>query len=65
MINLIICILGIILGLWATIYDVKQIRKYSYSSWYILVLKFIGWFVTGFFAAETFKWISGNSTLIF
>lgn len=65
MINLIICILGIILGLWATIYDVKQIRKYSYSPWYIFVLKFIGQFAAGFFGAETFKWIIGNSTLIF
>ena len=65
MINLVFCILGLTLGLWATIYDVKQIRKFSYSPWYILVLKFIGWFACGFFGSKTVKWIIGINTLLF
>ena len=65
MINLIFCILGLILGLWASIYDVKQMRNQLYSPWYIFVLRFIGWFGCGFFGSETIKWIIGCNTLIF
>ena len=65
MINLIFCILGLILGLWASIYDVKQMRKQLYSPWYIFVLRFIGWFGCGFFGSETVKWLIGVNTIIF
>ena len=65
MINLLFCILGLISGLWASIYDIKQMRKRLHSPWYIFMLRFIGWFCFGFFGCETIKWMIGINTVIF
>ena len=65
MINLVFCILGLILGLWASFYQYKQDLKFLKCPWYIFVLRFVGWFTFGFFASETVKWIIGSNTLVF
>ena len=65
MINLIICILGLVLGIYIAVYEYKMDKKHLKIKWYIIITRYIGWFLFGFFLCETFKWINGITTLIF